>query len=165
MVFSGRYKDYIKGDRTKHISPKLFYTHKFQKIGEIDVQQIRSSNNLAYMFRKSLLTSTFRKLIYKIGMHQPKDIDTRGSIIGCYCTALIFLRPDFVSLGFTGKVFNEIVLTNFLKFHNRHSRGGVIRKSVNDTQTTKRMLVTFAKQNILVALNSKITCRFANTYI
>ena len=32
---------YIKGDRTKHISPKFFYTHELQKNGEIDVQQIR----------------------------------------------------------------------------------------------------------------------------
>ena len=29
---------YIKGDRTKHISPKFFYTHELQKSGEIDVQ-------------------------------------------------------------------------------------------------------------------------------
>ena len=28
---------YIKGDRTKHISPKIFYTHELQKNGEIDV--------------------------------------------------------------------------------------------------------------------------------
>ena len=28
---------YIKGDKTKHISPKFFYTHELQKSGEIDV--------------------------------------------------------------------------------------------------------------------------------
>ena len=28
---------YIKGDRTKHISPKIFFTHELQKNGEIDV--------------------------------------------------------------------------------------------------------------------------------
>ena len=38
---------YIKRNRTKHISPKLFYTHELQKSGEIDVQQICSSDNLA----------------------------------------------------------------------------------------------------------------------
>ena len=70
---------YIKGDRTKHISPKFFYTHELQKNGEIDIQQIRSSDNLADLFTKALLTSTFRKLRYKIGMHQPKDVDMRGS--------------------------------------------------------------------------------------
>ena len=29
---------YIKGDITKHISPRFFYTHELQKSGEIDVQ-------------------------------------------------------------------------------------------------------------------------------
>ena len=38
---------YIKGDRTKRISPKFFYTHEFQKNGDTDIQQIRSSDNLA----------------------------------------------------------------------------------------------------------------------
>ena len=70
---------YIKGDKTKHISPKFFYTHEFQKNGEIDVQQIRSSDNLANLFTKALPTSTFRKLRYKIGMRQPKNVDMRGS--------------------------------------------------------------------------------------
>ncbi|KAL6319511.1 hypothetical protein AAG906_014187 [Vitis piasezkii] len=76
---------YIKGDRTKHISPKFFYTHELQKSGEIDVQQIRSSDNLADLFTKSLPTSTFKKLIHRIGMHQLKDIDMRGSMLvkGC----------------------------------------------------------------------------------
>ena len=72
---------YIKGDRTKHISPKFFYTHELQKNGEIDVQQIRSSDNLADLFTKSLPTSTFKKLIYNIGMRQLKDIDKRGSVL------------------------------------------------------------------------------------
>ena len=71
---------YIKGDRTKHISLKFFYTHELQNSGEIDVQQIRSSDNLADLFTKSLLTSTFKKLIHKIGMLQLKDIDMRGSL-------------------------------------------------------------------------------------
>ncbi|RVW79791.1 Retrovirus-related Pol polyprotein from transposon TNT 1-94 [Vitis vinifera] len=69
---------YIKRDRTKHISPKFFYTHELQKSGEIDVQQIRSSDNLADLFTKSLPTSTFKKLIHRIGMRQLKDIDMRG---------------------------------------------------------------------------------------
>ena len=29
-----------------------------------------------------------------------------------------FLRPGFVLLGFIGNLFNEAVLTNFLKFYN-----------------------------------------------
>ena len=42
--------------------------------------KIRSIDNLADLFIKSLLISTFKKLIYKIGI---KDLDMRGSIIGC----------------------------------------------------------------------------------
>ena len=78
-------RGYIKGDRIKHISPKFFYTHELQKSGEIDVQQIRSSDNLADLFTKSLPTSTFKKLIHRIGMCQLKDIDMRGSMLvkGC----------------------------------------------------------------------------------
>ena len=59
---------YIKGDRTKHISSKLFFTHNLQKRAEIDIHQVRSSDNLVDMFTKALPTSTFEKLRYKIGM-------------------------------------------------------------------------------------------------
>ena len=68
-------------DRTKHISPKFFYTHELQKSGKINVQQIRSSDNLVDLFTKSLSTSTFKKLIYKIAMRQLKDIDMRRSML------------------------------------------------------------------------------------
>ena len=76
---------YIKGDITKHISPKLFYTHDLQKSGEIDVQQIQLSDNLADLFTKSLPTSTFKKLIHKIGMRQLKDIDMKESLLMTRC--------------------------------------------------------------------------------
>jgi hypothetical protein len=61
-------RGYIKGDRTKHISPKFFYTHELQKSGDIDVKQIQSSENLADIFTKSLPTTTFKKIIHSIGM-------------------------------------------------------------------------------------------------
>ena len=67
---------YIKGDRTKHISPKFFYTHELQESRQIDVKQIQSINNLADLFTKSLPTSTFEKLVYGIGMwrvHKMQD--------------------------------------------------------------------------------------------
>ena len=73
----------IKGD--KHISPKLSFTHELQKSGEIDAQQIRSSDNLVDLLTKSLPTSTFKKLIHKIGMGQLKDIDMRGSMLMTRC--------------------------------------------------------------------------------
>jgi len=65
---------YIKGDRTKHISPKFFFTHDLQKDGEINVQQVRSSDNLADLFTKALPTATFEKLVYRIGMRRLKDL-------------------------------------------------------------------------------------------
>ncbi|XP_059288465.1 uncharacterized protein LOC132041790 [Lycium ferocissimum] len=42
--------------------------------GEIDVRQVRSSDNLADMFTKAIPTLTFEKLIYKIGMRRLRDI-------------------------------------------------------------------------------------------
>ena len=65
---------YIKGDRTKHISPKFFFTHDLEQNGEIELQQIRSSDNPADLFTKALPTSTFEKLRYKIGMRRLRDI-------------------------------------------------------------------------------------------
>ena len=59
---------FIKGDRTKHISPKLFFTYDLQKNGDIDVRQIRSSDNPADLFTKSLPASTIEKMVHKIGM-------------------------------------------------------------------------------------------------
>ena len=38
---------YIKEDKTKHISPKFFYTHEVQDSRQINVKQIRSTNNVA----------------------------------------------------------------------------------------------------------------------
>ena len=61
---------YIKGDRTKHISPKFFYSHELQESRQIDVKQIQSINNLADLFTKSLPTPTFDKLVYGIGMRR-----------------------------------------------------------------------------------------------
>ena len=55
---------YIKGDRIKHILTKFFYTHELRKDGEIDVQQIRSNDNLADLFTKALPSATFKKLVW-----------------------------------------------------------------------------------------------------
>ena len=65
---------YIKGDRTKHILPKFFYTHELQKDSEIDVQQIRSNDNLADLFTKALPSTTFKKLVRQVSMRQLKDL-------------------------------------------------------------------------------------------
>ena len=65
---------YIIGDRIKHISLKFFYTHELKKDGAIDVQQIRSNDNLADLFTKTLRSATFKKLVRQVGMHQLKDL-------------------------------------------------------------------------------------------
>ena len=59
---------FIKGDKTKHISLKFFYTHELQEKGEIDVQQIRSCNNLADLFTKVSPSTTLKKLMYDFGI-------------------------------------------------------------------------------------------------
>ena len=65
---------YIKGDRIKHISLKFFYTHELLKDGELDVQQIRSNDNLADLFTKALPSATFKKLVRQVSMCQLKDL-------------------------------------------------------------------------------------------
>ncbi|KAK2410302.1 hypothetical protein QL285_045673 [Trifolium repens] len=66
-------EDYIKGDRTKHISPKFFFMHDLQKNGEISIQQIRSCDNLADLFTKSLPSKVFEKLVKGIGLRRLRD--------------------------------------------------------------------------------------------
>ena len=53
-------------NRTKHISPKFFFMHDLQQNGEINVEQIRSRDNLANLFTKVLSTLTFEKVRYKL---------------------------------------------------------------------------------------------------
>ena len=70
---------FIKGDRTKHTSSKLFYIHELQKNGDINVQQIRSSDNVTDLFTKSPPIATFKKMVHKIRMQRFKDVLIRGS--------------------------------------------------------------------------------------
>ena len=66
---------YIKSDRTKHIPPKFFsYTQELEKNKEIEVRYVRSCDNAADLFTKSLPTSVFRKHIHNIGMRHQKDL-------------------------------------------------------------------------------------------
>ena len=119
MYCASQRRIYIKGDRTKHNSPKFFYTHELHNSGEINVQQIRSSDNLADLFTKTLSTTTFKKLVHQIGMCQVKDLQNevlchyiKGRIVKDVSILHYFsLRPGFIPLGFTGKIFNETVLT------------------------------------------------------
>ena len=56
-------KEYIKGDNTKHIAPKFFFSHQQQEYQKIEVKQIRSQDNQANVFTKSLPKSTIRKYV------------------------------------------------------------------------------------------------------
>ena len=61
---------FIKGDKTKHISPKFFSAHELQKAKVIEIRQIRSNENLADLFTKSLPKCTFQKLVQSIGLRR-----------------------------------------------------------------------------------------------
>ena len=69
---------YVKSNITKHITPKLFYPHELQVAGEINIMQIKSCNNLADLFTKSLPYTTFSKCVAGIGMRRLKDLQTSG---------------------------------------------------------------------------------------
>jgi hypothetical protein len=61
---------YIKGDNTKHISPKFFYNQQQQTLLKIQVNQVRSEENVADLFTKSLPKATFEKHVESIGMRR-----------------------------------------------------------------------------------------------
>ena len=42
--------------------------------GDINVQSIRSTNNLADLFTKALPTATFERLVHSIGMRRLRDL-------------------------------------------------------------------------------------------
>jgi hypothetical protein len=69
---------YIKTNYTKHISLKLFYPHELQESGEISILQIKSHDNLADLFTKSLSLTTFDKNVKGIGMRRLKDLQGSG---------------------------------------------------------------------------------------
>ena len=65
---------YIKSNIANHIAPKLFYPHELQESGEINILQIKSCDNLADLFTKSLPTSIFQKFVHDIGMRRLWDL-------------------------------------------------------------------------------------------
>jgi hypothetical protein len=71
---------YIKSNITKHIAPKLFYPHELQKSGDINILQVKSCDNLADLFTKSLPASTFEKYVRGIGMRRLRDLQGSGGV-------------------------------------------------------------------------------------
>ena len=72
---------YIKSNVAKDIAPKLFYPHKLQESGEINILQITACDNLAELFTKSLPTSMFQKFLHKIGMQRLRNLQESGGDI------------------------------------------------------------------------------------
>jgi hypothetical protein len=59
---------FIKGDKTKHISPKFWYTSELQDRKILKIEYVESKDNLADLFTKALPAATFERLRAKIGM-------------------------------------------------------------------------------------------------
>jgi hypothetical protein len=57
---------YVKSNLTKYISPKCFYPHELQQQGEVRVLQVKSNDNQADLFTKSLPTTIYRKYVQGI---------------------------------------------------------------------------------------------------
>lgn len=113
---------YIKGDRTKHISPKFFFTHDLQKSGDISIQQICSCDNLVDFFTKSLPSKIFNQLVQKIGLHRRNDRSTERIHERILYS---FSSLDFFPLDFFSKVLTRHIL-------NGHSRGSVMNKDKSE---------------------------------
>jgi hypothetical protein len=69
---------FIKGDRTKHISPKFFFTSALQG-KEINVTQISSANNVADIFTKSLGKNKHWELVPKLGLRRLSSLESNSS--------------------------------------------------------------------------------------
>ena len=72
---------YIKSNVAKDIVSKLFYPHKLQESGKINILQITACDNLAKLFTKSLPTSMFQKFLHKIGMRRLQNLQESGGDI------------------------------------------------------------------------------------
>ena len=70
--------EYVKGNLTKHITPKFFYPHELQKNSVIIIEKVRSSDNLTDLFIKSLPISTFEKYVHGIGMRKLERLLSSG---------------------------------------------------------------------------------------
>jgi hypothetical protein len=69
---------YVKTNYTKHISLKLFYPHQLQESREICILQIKSCDNYANLFTKSLPLAIFDKCVKDIDMQRLKNLHGSG---------------------------------------------------------------------------------------
>ena len=68
-------EEYIKGDKIKHILPKFFFTHDLQGNGDVEIQKVRSCENLVDLFTTSLPRKTFEQLVHKIRLCHLNDVN------------------------------------------------------------------------------------------
>ena len=69
---------YVKSNLTKHINPKFFYAHELQKMNEVRILHTKSCDNLADLFTKSLLASSFERCVRGIGMMRLREMPDLG---------------------------------------------------------------------------------------
>lgn len=72
---------YIKGERTKHIAPKFFFSHE-QQGKEIDVEWVPSVKIFADLLTKSLPPSVHQTLTHSIGMRSLTKLKQEHQIQG-----------------------------------------------------------------------------------
>ena len=70
---------FIKADRTKHISPHIFWlTQDLIDRGQLVIQKIKSENNIADMLTKALPAYKHKKLIHAAGMRSLHELTSSG---------------------------------------------------------------------------------------
>ena len=74
----------------KHILPKIFYIHELQKNDDINVQKIRSTDNVTDLFTKSSPITTFKKMLHKIEMQRSRMFSLGG--VNMHCTLFYLTR-------------------------------------------------------------------------
>jgi hypothetical protein len=65
---------FVKGDKTKHIAPKFFYTSEINGT-EIEVTKIASEDNLADIFTKSLGSNLHWHFVPLLGLRRLSNMD------------------------------------------------------------------------------------------
>lgn len=64
---------FIKGDRTKHIAPKFFFTSELQGI-DINVTRVNSCDNISDIFTKSLGRNKHEHFVNLLGLRKLSDL-------------------------------------------------------------------------------------------
>lgn len=64
---------FIKGDKTKHIDPKFFFTSELQGV-EIDIIKVASEDNIADIFTKSLGRIKHQHFVNLLGLRKLSDL-------------------------------------------------------------------------------------------